>query len=247
VTLGSVIDALPSIRSALNREYIEYIIVNSKKTRKYCQIRDSSEKWEETINRFKDEIVSWNGLSENYKYISSPIEDIGSEFIKSKIHLSKKHPLFNWYSDNRIGGVINHISRSHLKQDLLRYLYLSIYNDMYNTFPRINEYKMHSEKLLPDHENVSSGKFADRFRVQDYREPATTITSHISKDGHYYIHYDYRQCRSLTVREAARVQTFPDNYLFCGARTSQFHQVGNAVPPYLAYQIAKIVDDIIDI
>jgi len=144
-----------------------------------------------------------------------------------------------------MGGVCNHATRAHIPGDLQRYLYASCYAKAFGRSPTLGDFPV---ELLPNHENarnaLDGGLFADRFRVQLRNRPATTVTSHISKDGHYYIHYDPTQCRSLTVREAARIQTFPDNYFFCGPRTAQYAQVGNAVPPLLAVKVAEIVERI---
>lgn len=246
VTLADVINDLPKIRSAINRSFKKSIIANGKKKRIYENATDSDEYWLELIKSFRSKIISWNGFAKNYplKEIEIPSDGKGDEFVKCKTP-SKSNPLYAWYHDPNLNGVANHESRSHLIQDLKRYMFSSMFAHTYARFPRLNEFEQHSYELLPDHENAKSGKFADRFRVQLPDRPATTVTSHISKDGHYFIHYDADQCRSLTVREAARIQTFPDNYLFCGSRTAQYHQVGNAVPPFLAKQIAEIVAQIL--
>ncbi len=149
----------------------------------------------------------------------------------------------SWLTDEKLKqSVLNHEPRRHISSDIHRYLFASCYAAAFGISPRLKDFP---KALLPNHKNVqdSNGKtdaFTDRFRVQIASKFASTIVSHIGKDGHYYIHPDPTQCRSLTVREAARLQTFPDNYLFEGGVTQQYIQVGNAVPPYLALQIADV-------
>lgn len=244
--LITIIGDLPKLRSGLSRAFVSSTTIAGKKRRSYIKEENSNEHWGQIVNSFREEIISWNGFAKNYtkKKIRVPKMGTGSEFITC-ITPSKRNPLFFWYFDPRLKGACNHKSRSHLIQDLKRYMFSSMFAKTNNRFPKLHEYNKYSRLLLPDHENVSSGKFSDRFRVQLPNQSATTITCHISKDGHYFIHYDPDQCRSLTVREAARIQTFPDNYLFCGPRTFQYQQVGNAVPPYLAYQVAEIVKQIL--
>lgn len=95
------------------------------------------------------------------------------------------------------------------------------------------------DKKYQTHKNKHS--FLDRYKALDNNSVSHTLVAHISKDGHYYIHPDVEQNRSITVREAARIQTFPDNFYFETSRTSAFKQIGNAVPPYLSHKFATTI------
>ena len=129
-----------------------------------------------------------------------------------------------------------HIARPHTAQDI------EIYKRVINLWFENNRHERLKYDDLPEnlktHRNRTS--FVDRFKiVEGDMEYCHTILAHLSKDGHYFIHPDIDQHRSITVREAARLQSFPDNYYFEGPRTAQFVQVGNAVPPMMAKQIAE--------
>lgn len=176
------------------------------------------------------------------------ITSMNAELPRSDSHLLESaedmpEELRHWVRDDGLDAVPNHHSRTHMPADLERYLFASLFAVATGSSPKAEHFPA---RLAPKHVNWKSGKFVDRFKVQLWDQPSSTVTSHISKDGHYYIHPDPVQCRSLTVREAARLQTFPDDYVFLGNRTQQYVQVGNAVPPLLAFKIGSLLRDVLD-
>jgi len=245
-TVREMIASLPQLRSGLSRTF---------NGMGYTPLNDASQLWKATIQQWttdngKDAL--WLDILANHdpathaliistvKQLRVPQDDRGGNFVVAKKSPSAPSAFAKWIVDDRLKGTCNHEARLHMDSDLARYLFAACHAHVHGDSPKLDEFPT---PLLPRHANAKDEKliFDDRFRVQVAGSPATTVTSHLSKDGHYFIHYDPSQCRSMTVREVARLQTFPDNYFFCGPRTAQYIQVGNAVPPWVACQIAESV------
>ncbi len=235
-TVEDVIFSMPNLRSGLSK------------------LDDTTENWINALKQIEKQPWFDGQIDKNssriFEEMKRAIKTIarnnlsrGEEFLHSND--SKPEVFAEWYVDEKLGGVINHTTRSHIVEDLYRYLFAACFAKVTGKSPLLKDFPT---ELLPKHKSASKGVdgdlFCDRFHVQVHNKPSSTIISHISKDGHYFIHPDPAQCRSMTVREVARLQTFPENYLFEGGRTSQYQQVGNAVPPLLARQISDVVYDI---
>lgn len=125
----------------------------------------------------------------------------------------------------------DHVSRHNNDLDRKRYELMSKNNW---TFQQLLE-------NCPELRHPKQRVFGNSYAVQSWDYPSKTIIAHLYKDGNQFIHPDYKQRRTISVREAARLQSFPDDFVFEGARTDQFKQIGNAVPPLLAEAIAKAI------
>lgn len=184
-----------------------------------------------TVNAlFSDlpKIQAGEGKDKSLKYRTQTNEYLNQSFIRNGINI-----------------LTQHIARPNTKQDKEIY---KIAVGKWNAKKERLNYNDLPERLKT-HANRSS--FFDRFKVVAADELySQTVVAHIAKDGHYYIHPDIEQNRSITVRESARLQSFPDDYYFEGVkenanRTAAFKQIGNAVPPLMAYEIAKTIEKIL--
>jgi len=232
VGVSAALAGLPALRSRLSKE------------------PDSDEAWMKALRGSLLSLKGWRiplrntieAAMEKFIKKAERHATYGATFIPMAVDPGEAmpKPLRDWYLDPKVGGVLQHETRRHMRSDLHRYMFAACFAATQKYPPDLRNFP---PKLLPDHVNVDEETipFKDRFRVQIGKHPSSTVVAHIKKDGHYYIHPDPAQCRSLTAREAARLQTFPDNYFFEGNRTEQYGQIGNAVPPLLAKQIAEII------
>lgn len=152
-------------------------------------------------------------------------------------------PITNYLKETGIRNCIDfttqHIARPHNETDLE--IYRIAVNLLLKKGKRLN-YADLPERLIK-HKNTTS--FTNRFQVVNPNGISNTVVAHIAMDGHYYIHPDIKQNRSISIREAARIQSFPDDFFFEGSRTSAFKQIGNAVPPLMAEGIAIKIKEIL--
>ena len=172
------------------------------------------------------------------------VRDAIEELPKIKPGEGKTKSLFNAITNNDylekirpngMNSLRDHVARTHNVEDVKRYIAMSKYLWDFSTLllkkPKLN----HRKQRL----------FNNSYVVQFWDKPSRTIIAHLYKDGNQFIHPDPNQGRTLTPREAARLQSFPDNFEFHGSRTQQFKQIGNAVPPMMANAIAKSIKSIL--
>jgi len=180
----------------------------------------------------KDVNYTVEDILSDLKYLKPGEQNLVTKYASNTTKYLEKYEI-----RNGVDFVTQHIARPHNERDL------NIYKIA------INKWLKNSERLkypdlptkLKTHKNEKS--FVDRYKVVDINGLSHTMVAHISKDGHHYIYPSSKQIRSLSVREAARIQSFPDDFFFEGGRSAAFRQIGNAVPPLMANEIAKKITE----
>ncbi|MCE8421549.1 DNA (cytosine-5-)-methyltransferase, partial [Rhodovulum sulfidophilum] len=173
VTVGEAITGMWQLRSGLSRQ-------------------DSVDSWHHAVREQALAIANASGIPDDVQAIARAIASANdlphhrSSGWKGEKSIMPDR-LQAWFSDDRVRTTLQHETRGHIPEDLGRYMYSAAYTHVFKKAPKLIEFP---EFLQPKHKNRSSGDFADRFRTQAAGRPSTTVTSHISKDGHYFIHPD---------------------------------------------------------
>ena len=252
-----VFENVPGILSANNGQYLELIfkavkdagydldkkVLNAKN---FGVLQDRKRViiigWKQELNlkypSFEDKINQYEVLKDLFSDLPK-IKSGQGEWRTSKY--SKKTTSYLDISKirNGLNFVTQHISRFNNENDLE--IYRIAVEKWVNEGKRLN-YAELPERLIK-HNNTKS--FKNRFQVVNHKGVSHTVVAHICADGHYYIHPDINQNRSISVREAARIQSFPDNYFFESSRTTAYKQIGNAVPVLMAEGIANKIKEML--
>jgi DNA (cytosine-5)-methyltransferase 1 len=252
-----VFENVPGILSATNGQYLELIfkavkdagydldkkVLNAKN---FGVLQDRKRViiigWKQELNLkypdFQDKVNQYEVLKDLFSDLPK-IKSGQGEWKSTKYSKKTNNYLESTGIRNGIDFTTQHISRKNNENDLE--IYRIAVDKWVNEGKRLN-YAELPERLIK-HNNTKS--FTNRFQVVNHKDLAHTVVAHICADGHYYIHPDINQNRSITVREAARIQSFPDDYFFESSRTTAFKQIGNAVPVLMAEGIAKKIKEMI--
>ncbi len=186
----------------------------------------------------KDHYVEKYHVSEIFSDL--PSLQPGEKILKGE-YISKPTEYLKKYGIRTEKDILTlHIARNHNQRD--REIYRIYIKKWFEEHRRPDYDELPEELKTHNNRHV----FKDRFKVVAPDLPfSQTVVAHLSKDGHYFIHPDINQLRSISVREAARLQSFPDNYYFEGSMTSKFEQIGNAVPPIMAERIALKIKEML--
>ena len=187
----------------------------------------------------------FHGAQVSELLVDLPKITAGNKIEGENKYLEKANPYLIWSKiRNENSNILTqHETRPHNERD--KEIYRIAVSKWFNGKERLKYNELAKERPdLITHKNTKS--FTNRFNVvKSDEESCHTILAHIAMDGHYYIHPDNNQNRSISVREAARLQSFPDNYYFEGPRTAIFKQIGNAVPPLMAEKICKGIEKLL--
>lgn len=228
ITLNAADYGVPQIRERVILVGVRNDITDIDPIDVYKQIKKTNSDLDETLP--------------NYVTVRDAITDLPKlepgqgEQIQRGIDYSKTNRFLE-YVRNENDTIYNHEARKHNDTDRERYRILSEHQ---------NWQLKDLQEVRPDLVHHDPKHFGNRYTVQEYDKPGRTVVAHLYKDGNLFIHPDYKQARTFTVREAARIQSFPDDFIFEGARTDQFKQVGNAVPPLMAEAFAKTIKEFLD-